>query len=76
MTVGGPGRVTRRIYSGWVGDIILTVCKYRLFMGLILFRLVALPLQPRVLGSYLVWSTWFSSRLPLEGTDRIQIFGL
>jgi hypothetical protein len=45
-------------------------------MGLILFRLVALPLQPRVVGSYLVWSTWFSSRLPLEGTDRIQIFGL
>jgi hypothetical protein len=48
----GPGWVTRRIYSGWVGGKILTAhryCdgredRYRFFLGLILFRLVGPPL--------------------------------
>jgi hypothetical protein len=82
MTVGGSGQVTRRIYSGWVGGKILTDRKYcderedqyRLFLGLILFKLVVPSLQPGVVGPYLVRGTWFPSRLPLEGTDHIQIF--
>jgi hypothetical protein len=40
--------------------------------GISFFRLVAPPLQPRVVGSYLVRGVWFSSHLPLEGTDHIQ----
>jgi hypothetical protein len=82
MTVGGSGQVTRRIYSGWVGGKIPTDRKYcderedqyRLFLGLILFKLVVPSLQPGVVGPYLVRGTWFPSRLPLEGTDHIQIF--
>jgi hypothetical protein len=45
-----------------------------LFLGSILFRLVAPPLQPRVVGSYLVRGVWFPNHLPLEGTSRIQNF--
>jgi hypothetical protein len=33
------------------------------------------PLQPRVVGPYLVWGVRFSSHLPLEGTGRILNFG-
>jgi hypothetical protein len=72
-------RVARRIYSGQTSGEILSVrgyCdrredRYGSFMGLVLFRLVAPPLQPRVVGPYLVWGAWFPSRLPLEGTGRI-----
>jgi hypothetical protein len=45
--------------------------QYRLFMGLILFRLVTPPLQSGVVGPQLVYDAWFPSRLPLEGTERI-----
>jgi hypothetical protein len=83
MTARGSGQLTRKIYSGWVGGKIMTVCRYydggedryRLFPGLILFRLVVPPLQPRVVEPYLVRGTWFPNRLLLKGTDRIQIFG-
>jgi hypothetical protein len=43
-------------------------------LGLVIFRFVVPPLQLGVIGPYLIWGTWFSNRLPLEGTDRIQIF--
>jgi hypothetical protein len=36
-------------------------------LGLSSFKLVVLPLQLGEVGPYLVWSTWFPSRLPLEG---------
>jgi hypothetical protein len=49
--------------------------KRGLLPGLGLFRLVAPPLQPAVVGLYPVWGVWFPSRLPLEGTGRIQNFG-
>jgi hypothetical protein len=79
MTTGGLGQATRRIYNGWVGGKILIVhgyCDewedpYKLFPGLILFRLVDPPLQSRVVGLYLVRGTWFPSRLLLEETDYI-----
>jgi hypothetical protein len=29
------------------------------FLGLVLFRLVASPLQPRLVGHFLVWGVWF-----------------
>jgi hypothetical protein len=45
----------------------------RLLLGLVLSRLVAPPLQPRVVGPYLVRGVWFLSCLPLEGTSRLQI---
>jgi hypothetical protein len=48
---------------------------YNLFSSLVLFRLVAPPLQLGVVGSYPVWGVWFPSHLPLDGTDRIQMFG-
>jgi hypothetical protein len=54
---------------GWRGEGVI------LFLGLVLFRLVAPPLQPGVVGSYLVWGIWFSNRLPLDGTDCIHNFG-
>jgi hypothetical protein len=38
--------------------------------------LVALPLHLRVMGPYLLWGVWYSSHLPLKGTDGIQNFGL
>jgi hypothetical protein len=37
---------------------------------------VAPPLQLGVVGPYLVRGVWFTSHLPLEGTDRIYNFGL
>jgi hypothetical protein len=46
-----------------------------LLLGLVYFRLVVPPLQPRVVGPYLVRGVWFPSRLLLEGTGRIQNFG-
>jgi hypothetical protein len=45
-----------------------------LLSGLVLFRLVAPPVQSRVVGSYLVQGVWFPSHLSLEGTGRIQNF--
>jgi hypothetical protein len=47
-----------------------------LFPRLVLFMLGAPPLQPRVVGPYPVWGVWFPSHLPLEGSGRIQNFGL
>jgi hypothetical protein len=43
--------------------------------GLVLFRWATPPLQPRVVGPYLEWGAWLSSRMSLEGTGRIQILG-
>jgi hypothetical protein len=37
--------------------------------------LVAPPLQPGMVGLYLVRDVWLSSRLPLNETSRIQNFG-
>jgi hypothetical protein len=42
-----------------------------LLLGFVLFRLVAPPLEPRVVGPYLAWGKWFHSRLQLEGISRI-----
>jgi hypothetical protein len=42
-----------------------------LLSGLVLFRLVAPPLQPGLVGPYPIRGVWFYSRLLLEGTDRI-----
>jgi hypothetical protein len=82
MTIGGTGRITKRINKGWVGGKILTFHgyrderedQYRLFPSLILFRLVAPPLQSGVVGPYVVWGTWFPNHLPPEGAGHIQIF--
>jgi hypothetical protein len=41
------------------------------FLGLVLFRLVAPPLQPGVVRLYLVRGAWFLRRLLLEGTSHI-----
>jgi hypothetical protein len=49
--------------------------KRGLLTRLVLFKLVAPPLQPGLVGLYLVWGVWFPSRLPLEGTGCIQNFG-
>jgi hypothetical protein len=49
--------------------------QYGIFLGLVLFWMVAPPLQPGAVGSYLVWGAWFPSHLLLEGTGHIQIFG-
>jgi hypothetical protein len=49
--------------------------KRGLLPGLVLFRLGAPPLQPRVVGLYLIWHVWLPSHLPLEGTGRIQNIG-
>jgi hypothetical protein len=46
-----------------------------LLPGLDHFRLVTPPLQPGVVGPYLVRGVWFSNRLSLEGTGHIQIYG-
>jgi hypothetical protein len=45
--------------------------QYGLFWSLVLFRLMAPPLQPGVVGPCLVWGAWFSSHLLLEGTSHI-----
>jgi hypothetical protein len=49
-------------------------CWHVLLLGLVLFRLVAPPLQSGVVDSYPVRGAWFSKHLLLEGTSRIQIF--
>jgi hypothetical protein len=49
--------------------------KRGLLLGLVFFRLVAPPLQPGVVGLYLVWGLWFPRHLALDGTGRIQNFG-
>jgi hypothetical protein len=43
-------------------------------VGLVLFRLLVPPLQSGVVGSYLVWGIWFSSRLLLQGTGPYPDF--
>jgi hypothetical protein len=73
-----------RIYSGYARGEILPIHSYHegredwygSFLGLVLFKSVAPPLQPGVVGPYLVWGVWCLSYLPLEGTSRIQILGL
>jgi hypothetical protein len=45
--------------------------RYRSFLSLVLFWLVAPPLQPIVVGTYAVRGTWILSHLPLEGTGHI-----
>jgi hypothetical protein len=55
--VPASGQWERRGWSSW----------------LIRFRLVVHPLQPRVVGPCSCTGVWFSSCLPLEGTDRIQV---
>jgi hypothetical protein len=42
-----------------------------LLPGLVLFRLVAPPLQLGVMGPYPIRGVWFPSHLLLEGTGRI-----
>jgi hypothetical protein len=62
--------------TGQTGDKIQPTHGYRdrgkdrcgLLSGLDPFRLVIPPLQPGVVGPYLVWGTLFPSRAPLEGT--------
>jgi hypothetical protein len=39
------------------------------------FRLVAPPLQPRLVGPYLIRGVGFPDRLPLEETSHIHNFG-
>jgi hypothetical protein len=75
-----PGRGGRR--NGYTGGEILPAHIYHneekrrcgLLLGLVLFRLVVPPLQPRVVGSYSVRGVWFPNHLPLEGTGCIQKF--
>jgi hypothetical protein len=72
-----------RRWNGQTGCEILHAHVYRnegkqrhgLLPGLVLFRLVAPPLHPGVLGPCLVWGVSFPSRLLLEGTDHIQNCG-
>jgi hypothetical protein len=44
--------------------------RFGLLSGLVLFRLVAPPLQIGVVGPYPVWGMWFLNRLLLEGTNH------
>jgi hypothetical protein len=68
-----------RFYSGPIGDEMLPVGGYRdgkedlygLLSGLVLFRLVAPPLNPGAVGPYPIRGAWFPSHLPLEGTGHI-----
>jgi hypothetical protein len=39
------------------------------------FRWVTPPLEPRVVEPYLVWSVWFTNRLPLEELVVSRFFG-
>jgi hypothetical protein len=81
MPVPVPGRGGRRAKQ--TGGKILPAYIYRnkeerwcgLLPGSVLFRLVAPPLQPVLVGSYLVRGVWFHSRLLLEGTGYIHNFG-
>jgi hypothetical protein len=76
-----PGRVGR--WAEQIGGEILTANVYRnekerwcgLLLGSVLFRLVTPPLQLVVVGPYPIQGIWFSSRLLLEGTSRIQNLG-
>jgi hypothetical protein len=53
------------------------MCWRGLLPDLVLFRLVAPPLQTGVGGgTYSIWGVWFPNRLPLEGTSHIHIFGV
>jgi hypothetical protein len=47
---------------------------HRLLPGLVLFRLVIPPLQPKVMGPYVIHGTWFPSHLLLEGTGPYSDF--
>jgi hypothetical protein len=72
-------RAMMKIYSGQTGGKILPargchdgkVDQYRSFLSLVLFKLEVPPPQLEVVGPYLVWGTWFHSRLPLEETSHI-----
>jgi hypothetical protein len=72
-----PGRGGR--WNGQIGGEILPAHVYRneekrmcgLLPSLVLFRLVAPPLQSRVVGPYPIRDVWFSNRLLLEGTGHI-----
>jgi hypothetical protein len=76
------GRARRQ--NGQIGGEILYAHVYcnegkqrrGLLPGLVLFRLVAPPLQVGVVGPYPVWGVWFPSRLLLEGTEHIHNCGL
>jgi hypothetical protein len=67
--------------TGVTGGEILPAHGYRdgkkdwcgVLLGLILFRLIFPPLQPRVVGPYPVWSIRFSSHLLLEGTKLYPV---
>jgi hypothetical protein len=75
-----PCRGGRRV--GQTGGEILPTHVYRneeqrwckLLLCSVLFRLVAPPLQPGVVGPYLVQGVSFPSHLLLEGTGHIQNF--
>jgi hypothetical protein len=70
-------------WNGQTGDEILPPHDYRnegkrwcgLLSGLVLFRLVAPPVQLGVVRLYPVRGVWFPNRLPLEATGRIHNFG-
>jgi hypothetical protein len=72
-----PGQGGR--WAGQTGGEILPVHVYHneeerwcgLLLCSVLFRLVTPPLQPGVVGPYLVRGVWFPSHLILEGTSRI-----
>jgi hypothetical protein len=68
MLTGRPGSIPGRAgrQNGQTGGKILT---------LVLFRLVGPPLQPGVVGPYLVRGVWFPSRLLLKEIGRIQNLG-
>jgi hypothetical protein len=48
--------------------------QYGSLSDLILFYIGGLSTSTRRGGTYLIRSVWFPSRLPLEGTGRIQFF--
>jgi hypothetical protein len=60
-----PGHDYRNEGKRWCG----------LLLALVLFRLVAPPLQSGVVGPYLILGVWIPSCLPLEQTGRILNFG-
>jgi hypothetical protein len=73
----GRGRMVKQVAKSSLPAPIVArkKCKHELLLGLVLFRLVAPPLQPRVVVLYLIWGVWFPSHLPLERTGHIQNFG-
>jgi hypothetical protein len=74
--VGVGGRPGRQLVKYCLPTTIINERKrWRgLLSGLILFRLVAPPLLPRVVGPYSVWGVWFCIHLLLEGTGHIKKF--